>query len=87
MKTKMAAGEELLEMLPTTALEGVMIGQSLLSMTVGQAPGEDTSVEDLLVEEIAAGWRTPEKMTGPSPPHPMSVWKSKGHSAHGWKQS
>lgn len=35
------------------------------------------SVEVSLVEETTAGWRTPEKTTGPNPLHPMNVWNSK----------
>lgn len=41
MTTKMAAGEDLREMLPTTVLGDVLIGTSQpSSMTVGQARGE-----------------------------------------------
>lgn len=41
MKTKMAAGEDLLEMLPTTALEGAMIGLSLPSLMIGELAQEE----------------------------------------------
>lgn len=42
----------------------------------------DMSVEALLVEETTAGWRTPERKTGPSPLLPTSAWNSKMDSAH-----
>lgn len=41
MKTKMAAGEDLLETLPTTALEGVMIGPSLPSLMTEELAQEE----------------------------------------------
>lgn len=40
------------------------------------------NVEALLVEETAAGRRTPEKKTGPSPLLPMSAWNSKTDFSH-----